>query len=333
LSKEQQERLEKVLRESELGNVIDELTPDASTREFYRIQCGGTTLIGCVYAAGDTEGPRQLIDVTNLFLQAGLPVANVIREFVPEGIVILEDLGESILRDALLSSTTKERESLINAAIDLIPRVQAATDLAITSGSIAGKLRFDRDKLLWELNFFKEHYFTSLRGRPIEKPVAMAIEDEFNELAGWLEDRASVLCHRDFHAANLMIRTDGSLAIIDHQDARIGSPAYDLVSLLLDRITEPPSDAWLDEKIAYFLDARSANGLASLDKRDFRIEFDQQTVQRCLKAVGTFSFQSAFRGKHHFEAYIQPMFRAVIRSIDRLGKYPNLRHILADEIR
>lgn len=333
MSKEQQERLEKVLRESELGNVIDELTPDASTREFYRIQSGATTLIGCVYAVGDAEGPRHLIDVTNLFLQAELPVANVIREFVPEGIVILEDLGESILRDALLSSTTKERESLINAAIDLIPRIQAATDLAITSGSIAGKLRFDREKLLWELNFFKEHYFTSLRGRPIDTSVESAIEDEFNELSSWLERHASVLCHRDFHAANLMIRTDGSLAIIDHQDARIGSPAYDLVSLLLDRITEPPSDAWIDEKISYFLYARSANGLASLDKSDFSVEFDHQTVQRCLKAVGTFSFQSAFRGKQHFEAYIQPMFGVVLRSLKRLGKYANLRQILADEIR
>ncbi len=333
LSKEQQEQLEKVLRESELGNVIDELTPDASTREFYRIQSGDTTLIGCVYAAGDSEGPRQLIDVTNLFLQAGLPVANVIREFVPEGIVIIEDLGENILRDALLSSSAKESDLLINAAIDLIPRIQAATDLAITSGSIAGKLRFDREKLLWELNFFKEHYFSSLRGRPIDTFVESAIEDEFNELAGWLERHASILCHRDFHAANLMIRTDGSLAIIDHQDARIGSPAYDLVSLLLDRITEPPSEAWIDEKITYFLDARSAKGLASLDKSDFRIEFDHQTVQRCLKAVGTFSYQSAFRGKHHFEAYIQPMFRVVLSSIDRLGKYANLRQILADEIR
>lgn len=333
MSKEQQERLEKVLRESELGNVIDELTPDASTREFYRIKSGDTTLIGCVYAAGDAEGPRQIIDVTNLFLQAELPVANVIREFVPEGIVILEDLGESILRDALLSSSAREGELLLNAAIDLIPRIQAATDLAITSGSIAGKLRFDREKLLWELNFFKEHYFTSLRGRPIDTSVESAVEDEFNELAGWLERHASVLCHRDFHAANLMVRSDGSLAIIDHQDARIGSPAYDLVSLLLDRITEPPSDAWLDEKITYFLDARAAAGLPILDTTDFQTEFDHQTVQRCLKAVGTFSYQSAFRGKHHFEAYIQPMFGVVLRSLERLGKYPNLRQILADEIR
>ncbi|MBX3265320.1 MAG: phosphotransferase [Acidobacteria bacterium] len=333
MSKEQQVRLQNVLTDSGLGNVVAELTPDASTREFYRIESGDTTLIGCVYAAGDTEGPRQLIDVTNLFVRAGLPVARVIRDFAESGIVILEDLGEEILREYLLRSTPEDRDDLINAAIDLIPRIQSATELAITSGSVAGKLRFDREKLLWELNFFKEHYFTSLRGQPIDASEDSAIEEEFNELSVWLEDRASVLCHRDFHAANLMVRSDGSLAIIDHQDARIGSPAYDLVSLLLDRITEPPSDSWLDEKITYFLVGRSALGLAALDKSDFRIEFDHQTVQRCLKAVGTFSYQSAFRGKHHFEAYIQPMFCVVLRSIDRLGKYPTLRKILTAELR
>jgi len=333
LSKEQQVRLQNVLTDTGLGNVIDELTPDASTREFYRIKSGDTTLIGCVYAAGDAEGPRQIIDVTNLFLRAGLPVARVIRDFAESGIVILEDLGEQILREYLLRSTPEDRDDLINAAIDLIPRIQAATELAITSGSVAGKLRFDREKLLWELNFFKEHYFTSLRGKQIEQPAVPGIEEEFNELAVWLEDRASVLCHRDFHAANLMIRTDGSLAIIDHQDARIGSPAYDLVSLLLDRITEPPSDSWLNEKITHFLEGRSALGLAALDENDFRIEFDHQTVQRCLKAVGTFSYQSAFRSKHHFEAYIQPMFRVVLSSIDQLGKYPTLRKILTAELR
>lgn len=333
MSKEQQVRLQNVLTDTGLGSVVDELTPDASTREFYRIQSGDTTLIGCVYAASDTEGPRQLIDVTNLFVRAGLPVARVIRDCAERGIVILEDLGEQILREYLLRSTPEDRDDLINAAIDLIPRIQAATELAITSGSVAGKLRFDREKLLWELNFFKEHYFSSLRGKQIEQPAVPGIEEEFNELAVWLEDRASVLCHRDFHAANLMIRTDGSLAIIDHQDARIGSPAYDLVSLLLDRITEPPSDSWLNDKITYFLEARSAMGLAALDENDFRIGFDHQTVQRCLKAVGTFSYQSAFRSKHHFEAYIQPMFRVVLSSIDQLGKYPTLRKILTAELR
>ncbi|MBK9165573.1 MAG: phosphotransferase [Acidobacteria bacterium] len=332
MSEEQQNRLEEFLREAGLGEIEAELTPDASTRQFFRVKNGDSTVIACVYGDGDTDGPDQLIDVTGLFIQAGLPVAKVVKSNAEHSVVILEDLGDRILRDSLLTATEGERDRLIEAAIELIPRIQSATDLAISSGSIAGKLRFDEAKLSWELDFFREHYFHSLRGREIPSAIESSVSNEFKELSAWLEQRAAVLCHRDFHAANLMIRPDGSLAIIDHQDARIGSVTYDLVSLLLDRVTEPPSDDWIAGKIHHFLKSRTPLGLPTINDGEFASEFDHQTVQRCLKAVGTFSFQSAFRGKKHFEAYIRPMFRIVIRSLERLGKYPNLRELLSAEV-
>ena len=43
-----------------------------------------------------------------------------------------------------------------------------------------------------------------------------------------------VFCHRDFHSRNLMVLTDGSLAMVDIQDARWGPLTYDLASLLRD---------------------------------------------------------------------------------------------------
>ncbi len=332
MSEEQQNNLEELLREAGLGEIEAELTPDASTRQFFRVRSGNGTVIACVYADGDTDGPKQLIDVTGLFIEAGLPVARVISAVPEHSVVILEDLGDRILRDSLLTATEGERDRLIEAAIELIPKIQSATDLAISSGSIAGKLRFDSAKLSWELDFFREHYFHSLRGREVPTGLESAVSNEFKELSAWLEQRAAVLCHRDFHAANLMIRPDGSLAIIDHQDARIGSVTYDLVSLLLDRVTEPPSDDWIAGKIQHFLKSRPLLGLPAIAEQEFATEFDHQTAQRCLKAVGTFSFQSAFRDKKHFEAYVDPMFRIVIRSLERLGKYPNLRELLLPEI-
>ena len=54
-----------------------------------------------------------------------------------------------------------------------------------------------------------------------------------------------MLCHRDYHSRNLMLH-DGSLYIIDFQDARMGPDTYDLVSLLRDSyvdFTEAQVDA------------------------------------------------------------------------------------------
>jgi aminoglycoside/choline kinase family phosphotransferase len=50
-----------------------------------------------------------------------------------------------------------------------------------------------------------------------------------------------VLCHRDYHTANLMVDKQNAIRIVDHQDARMGPASYDLVSLLMDRQPAPPS--------------------------------------------------------------------------------------------
>lgn len=112
----------------------------------------------------------------------------------------------------------------------------------------------------------------------------------------------------------------------------MGSPTYDLVSLLLDRITEPPSREWLAEKRRYFLDMRVKFGLPRLDEEEFANEFRLQTIQRCLKAAGTFSYQSVNRGKTYFVPFITPMFRISARAAESLGRFPAIREILGREI-
>ncbi|HEV8592859.1 MAG TPA: phosphotransferase, partial [Pyrinomonadaceae bacterium] len=223
-------------------------------------------------------------------------------------------------------------ERLIDDAIHLIPRIQAATQSAFDLNSIASRLRFDTEKLSWELDFFKEHYFTTFRKSPLPPDIDAKLTAEFVELSYELEGLAGVLCHRDFHAANLMVDQAGNLRIIDHQDARIGSAAYDLVSFLLDRVTEPPSVEWLAEKRRLFLNERESLDLPKLDTDAFAYEFRLQTVQRCLKAAGTFSFQSVNRGKTYFIPFIRPMFEIVLRAAKNLDRFPVLTNVLENEL-
>src|SRR5258708_21000612 len=130
-----------------------------------------------------------------------------------------------------------------------------------------------------------------------------------------------------------MIDREGGMRIIDHQDARIGSRAYDLVSLLLDRITEPPSREWLAEKRKYFLGVRTTLGLPKLDEENFANEFRLQTIQRCLKAAGTFSFQSVNRGKTHFIPFIKPMFPISNPSAESLRRFPLIQKLLGEQLK
>jgi N-acetylmuramate 1-kinase len=311
---------------------FQQLTPDASTREYFRVGWKGATAIACVYPEKFVEAEQSYLDVTRLFASTGLPVAEVMDFSEELGVIVLEDMGDRILREEIVSSSDAKREELITEAIDLIPRIQAATAKAFEMNSIASRLKFDTEKLLWELNFFKEHYFTTLKKQPLSPETDAAVTAEFEELCRELETKATVLCHRDFHAANLMIDPTGALRIIDHQDARLGSVTYDLVSFLLDRVTEPPTPEWLADKRRHFLAERARIGLPAIDEREFAEEFRLQTIQRCLKAVGTFSFQSVNRGKTYFVPFIEPMFRIVLRALANLERFSSLRETLSREI-
>ena len=325
-------RLEKFLIERNQSNQIQQLTPDASTREYFRVKWNDTSAIACVYPEPFDAKEQTYLDVTNLFLTGGLPVAKIFDFDEKLGVIIQEDFGDTVLRNVLLNSDIEEHERLIDEAIKLIARIQALTPKAYELNSIASRLKFDEEKLLWELNFFKEHYFESFKKEPLSAADEEALTAEFVEISRELEAHAKVLTHRDFHAANLMLDTKSQLRIIDHQDSRIGTASYDLVSLLLDRVSEPPSRAWVREKRLFFLTEREKLGLVALDPDLFAREFYLQTIQRCLKATGTFSYQSVFREKTYFIPYIKPMFQIVCQSCERLGRFPNLQRIVNEQI-
>lgn len=325
-------KLEQYLAEKGIDSVLEPLTPDASTRRYFRFKQDGRPVVACVYPDDIKHLAVSYMDVSRVFRENGLPVAEVNDFDEVLGVIVLEDLGDTILRPELESCSAERKNELIRNAIDLIPRIQKATDSAAETNSIASRLRFDTEKLMWELNYFKIHYFTTFKKEPLSPEIDDALNAEFMELSAELDSTATVLCHRDFHAANLMIDSNSDLRIIDHQDARIGSPTYDLVSLLLDRVTETPSDDWLNDMKAYYFSQREAAGLNPLDRDAFEHEFELQTVQRCLKAAGTFSFQSAARDKTYFIPFIKPMFRISLQAMQRLDRYPQLQEILMQEL-
>lgn len=315
-----------------LETEVTELTPDASTRSYFRIAYKGSAAIACVYPEPFEHSTQPFLDATRLFHDSGLPVAKILDHEGGLGVILQEDFGDTILREVLERSDSTARERYIDEAIGLIARIQSGTARARESGAIAGSLAFDFEKLSWELDFFTEHYFTTLKGRPLTSPIADRFKLELDSVSRELAGRATVLTHRDFHAANLMLGPDGALKIIDHQDARMGSASYDLVSLLLDRVTELPSPQWLSTKRRRLLDERVALGLPEIDEAEFAHEFRLQTVQRCLKAIGTFSFQSANRGKTHFLPFIRPMFGIVRRACENLGGFPVLSEVISNEL-
>ena len=104
-----------------------------------------------------------------------------------------------------------------------------------------------------------KHFLGAYRGVALERR-ARGARGEWAAIAEELAAEPRVLCHRDYHSRNLMLH-DGSLYIIDFQDARMGPDTYDLVSLLRDSYVDLAAPQ-VDELIAYFLALqRGASGV------------------------------------------------------------------------
>jgi hypothetical protein len=307
------------------------LTPDASTREYFRVPWKRGRAVAAVYPEPFDPEIHPFLDVSRLFTEARLPVPAILEVDALSGVILQEDFGDTQLRRAMEMASEDEREEFLERAVSLIADIQAATALACLRNSIASRLAFDEAKLSWELDFFMQHYFGSLRGETLKHGDEAQLRAELNDVSAELAACPRTLCHRDFHASNIMVDASGRLRIIDYQDARMGPASYDLVSLLLDRRTTPPSLAEVRERRLFFLEERRARGLEALDPDEFAKEFRLMAVQRCLKAVGTFSYQTAVNGRGEtYAQFINPMLQIVVQAAEWLGRFPLLRATLRE---
>jgi len=330
------QRLSEFLEKAEASRPgeIYPLTPDASTREYFRVPWKRGTAVAAVYPEPFDAEVHPYLDVSRLFIAAEIPVPEIHAVDGENGIIVQEDLGDRQLFHLYETASEEDCEELREQAINLIARIQRATELAVEMKSIASRLAFDEAKLSWELEFFVEHYFGSLRKETLRHGESAELKAELNDLAADLAAVPRVLCHRDFHAANLMVDRKNHLRVIDHQDARMGPASYDLVSFLLDRQPCAPSLAELRHHRLYLLEERRLSGLSALDPDEFAREFRLMTVQRGLKATGTFSYQTAVAGRGAtYEAFIKSTLEIVLQSAEWLERFPTLRRMISSRLR
>jgi aminoglycoside/choline kinase family phosphotransferase len=328
------ERLSKFLEsQGSRSKLIVPLTPDASARNYFRIPWKKGKAVAAVYPEPFDPDFHPYLDVTRLFLQSGIPVPEIYAVDGEQGLIVQEDLGDRQLFQVYETTPEEECEEYKERAVNLIALIQKATEAAYERQSISSRLAFDEPKLSWELDFFLEHFFGSLRKETLRHSEAAELKAELNDVSAELAARPRVLCHRDFHAANLMVDGKDRLRVVDHQDARMGPVTYDLVSFLLDRRSEPPSLAELRNYRLFLLEERRLLGLEALDPDEVANEFRLMTIQRGLKAIGTFSYQTAVCGRGRaYEQFIQPTLCIVLQAADWLDRFPALRRMVRERI-
>ena len=310
------------------------LTGDASDRRYFRlIDPAGVTSVLSLYASPFQYETLSFVNVAELLERVPLPVPSIFDHADDLGLLRLQDLGDVTMQAHLGVASPGEHAALYRQAVGFIELLQRR-GAELASGRYAPyALAFDVEKLTWELEFFVKHFIEAYRGLDVPTSTREAIRAEWMPIVEELAGEPKVLCHRDYHSRNLMPHR-GVLYIIDFQDARLGPDTYDLASLLRDSYVDFTEET-VDELIAFFLALRGqGGGLADASasrsyQADFRRRFDLMSLQRNLKALGTFGYQTTSRQNPVYIQYMPRTLRNVRRNLERYPRFGRLRDLLA----
>jgi len=303
------------------------LTGDASDRKYFRVLVPSAASIVLAVHAGPIDfATMSFVNVAELLTQMPIPVPAILGHEDDLGILALEDLGDVTLQAHLGTAPHADHHALYRQAVGLIAVIQRH-GAGLASGRYTPYgIAFDVEKLTWEMDFFIKHFLEAYRGVALSDAVRAALRQEMARFVEELAGEPRVLCHRDYHSRNLMLH-HGRLYVIDFQDARMGPDTYDLVSLLRDSYVDIP-EAVADDLLAYFLALKGEAGTET----EFRRRFDVMALQRNLKALGTFGYQTTTRHNPVYIQYIPRTLRHVRTNLQKYERFAKLRELLAAHV-
>ena len=310
------------------GAQVVPLSGDASDRRYFRVLLRDTpSQVLAVHPGPIVFDALPFVNVARLLTAMPVPVPRILAHSNALGIIALEDLGDVTLQAHVGAASPAEHAALYRQAVTFINTIQRRGLELASPDFVPYGIAFDVEKLTWELQFFTKHFLEAYRGAGLTASVRSALAHEYASIAEELAADPPVLCHRDYHSRNLMLH-EGRLHIIDFQDARLGPDTYDLASLLRDSYVDF-NDQQVDALIACFLAQRAA---PAAEDRDFRRRLDLMALQRNLKALGTFGFQTTSRDNTVYIQYIPRTLSFVGTHLARYGRFGRLRELLAEHL-
>jgi aminoglycoside/choline kinase family phosphotransferase len=309
---------------------VTRIPGDASTRRYYRVQAEGKSYIIMRMEEGFSSSGMNFpfIVVQRHLAEAGVDVPRILDIDPERGFILLEDLGDvTLLRHLQGVSSAEVERHLYEKVIDSLVTLQVNASPERKPADIeAYRLRFDHEKLLWEMNNTVEHFYEIHLKRVIRPEDRRTMNEGFSEICTILSNEPTVLAHRDFHSRNIMLKDD-RLVMIDFQDARLGPPQYDLASLLRDCYYQL-EEAQIDRLVDYYIARWEASTGNRLDRKKFRQIFDLMSVQRNFKAIGSFASFMNRRGDPGYLKYIGNTFENIRRNLLKYPRYSSLREVL-----
>ena len=256
---------------------------DASFRNFYRLISNKDSKM-IVYSK--KENYKNLIAYTaiNYFLKKNKILTPKLYNYnFSKGIIVIEDFGNKSFYKILLKNNKRLfiYKKLVDALLK-IQKIKPKSKIKIIGKGFHKINKYSKKYLHKESDLFFQWYLPLFFNKKKIKNIKKKFNKILSKLYNNLNFKNTFFVHRDYHAQNLM-SVNNRIGIIDSQDALIGNPAYDLVSLI-DDIRIINSKKTKDQIYDYYLKKNP-----SFDKKKFLEDFNILSIQRNLKIIGIFS--------------------------------------------
>ena len=249
---------------------IEPLQGDASFRRYARI-IGSDKSYMLMIAPPEKEDMRPFVNVDSILRGAGLKAPEIIDIDYHSGYMLLEDFGNDSYTKVLANNPSRELE-LYRAAIGVLEALPTQCDIP----------PYSEQKLLDEAALLTDWYATN------------ANREEYlniwRNILSKLDNSKKILVMRDYHADNLMWLKNGDVGLLDFQDALLGHPAYDYVSLL--------EDARRD------VDKATVKEILKDKDENFMRDYFILGAQRNCKIIGIFNRLKKRDGKDNYLKYL-----------------------------
>lgn len=282
---------------------------DASFRRYLRIDGDGATNSFIVMdAPPPLEDVKPFIGVAALLHGAGLNAPQVLAADVPNGFLLLTDLGANLYLDALQAAVARDDE---RAADGLMRDAVKALVQWQTRGDASHLPPYDDALLRRELQLFPDWCVTTECGVTWTPEEQQQWQAACDALVASALAQPVVAVHRDFMPRNLMVvdaAVGANPGILDFQDAVRGPVTYDIASLLRDAFLSWEEPQEIDWAVRYWQAARQAGLELPDDFGEFWRQLEWMGLQRHLKVLGIFCRLKHRDGKPRYSADLPRFF-------------------------
>lgn len=300
------------------------LQGDASPRRYVRLKHGRRTAL-VMDAPKRPDGPpvrdgrpysqiahlaediAPFIAVGEALIGLGLSAPKIYSHDMGLGMAVLEDFGDLTFAEALAAGVVKSK--LYENALDVLQVIHAApaaNALALPDGRSYHLPHYDLGAGLIEVDLLLDWYWPAAFGTAAPGGVRRAFTDVWTQALRAIEAEPRTLCLRDFHSPNLMWLPDrdgvARVGVLDFQDAVLGHPAYDVVSLTQDARLDMSEN--LEGLLLEHYCARAADRDKSFDRERFERAYATLGAQRNTKILGIFARLARRDGKPGYLRHI-----------------------------